>query len=323
MKRRTLLVLVTAVAAVGLLSDIGVAADFTPTIQFGISDAQVKGNPELEVKVAQDSGEEELDSVQITVPAGFTLATDGQLPDGTQIGSGTITIHAGPRCRNPAVPLSGPATVGVRIVEKDRTAAEVADGAVAIYVVDLQPVTTIPLKVKGSPGVGYTLSGNVPQNPDTCPPFTFAARFFKTAAGKPLLVNPTSGGAYTFRARFVGLEGSISEHQQTVTIYGSQQVACTGKPPTIVGSDGSDAIKGTKGSDVVQALGGDDVITTGSGDDRVCAGDGNDKVKAESGDDLLLGESGKDKLNAGPGKRDKCIGGAGKDTTKACELGKK
>lgn len=321
MRPRIVLTLVAGAAALALLSNAAGAIDFSPTIEFGLSDAQVNGNPEVGVTVSQETGEEELDLVQITVPAGFTLATDEQLPNGTQIGGGNITIDVGPRCRDPNVPLSGPAIVGVRILEQDRTPTEVADGVVAIYVVDLQPVTRIPLRVVGSPGTGYTLSGNVPQNPDTCPPFTFAATFFKTAAGAPIFLNPAAPGDYTFGARFVGLNGSVSEHQQTVTIYGAQQVACRGRAPTVVGSDGDDVIRGTSDDDVIQALGGDDVVKSRGGDDRVCSGQGDDKVSAGAADDLVLGKGGDDRLNGGPGRHDKCVGGAGQDRTRSCELG--
>jgi hypothetical protein len=265
--------------------------------------------------------EEELDLVEISIPAGFTLATDEQLPDGTQIGGGDITIHVGPRCRGTS-PLSAPGTVAVRILERDRTPTEVGEGVVAIYVVDLRPVTEIPLKVTGSPADGYTLSGNVPQNPDTCPPFTFQATFFKTAAGAPIILNPKASGKYTFKAKFVGLNGSISEHEQTVTIGGPQANACKGRPATLVGSEGDDVLTGTKGKDVVQALGGKDVVRSKGGNDRVCAGKDNDQVKAAGGNDVVLGEGGKDTLDGGPGSRDRCLGGAGKDRTKGCEAGR-
>lgn len=304
-----------------LLSEAAGAADFTPSIEFSLSEYTVGANPELGVEVAQDTDEEELDFVQITVPAGFILAADEQIPDGTQIGGGDISIHVGPRCRGLS-PLSAPANVDVRIVERDRTPGEVADGVVAIYVVDLRPVTEIPLMVKGSAATAYTLSGNVPQNPDTCPPFSFFARFFKTAAGVPVLLNPSAGGTYTFKARFVGLSGSISEREQTVTIGGPQTNSCKGKPVTILGSEGEDIITGTKGRDVVQALGGDDVISSGGGRDRVCAGRGDDTVKSGGGNDLALGEGGKDRINGGPGKRDKCVGGPGKDRLRKCEVRK-
>jgi hypothetical protein len=317
MTMRIPVALVAGALTLGLVAPNAAAADFTPTIKFSLSESTVGANPELLVDVAQDMGEEELDLVEITIPAGFTLATDEQIPNGTNIGSGTINIHVGPRCRGTG-PLSAPATTNVRIFEQDRTPTEVADGVVAIFVVDILGVTRITLKVKGSSATGYTLSGNVPPNQDTCPPFSFAARFFKQAAGKPVLLNPSSGGTYTFRARFVGLNGSVSESQQAITIAGSAG-RCKGRAATLVGTDADDTLTGTKGKDVVLAMGGNDTIRTKGGNDRICADKGNDKVAAGAGDDLLLGQGGNDALNGGPGD-DRCVGGAGRDRARACEV---
>jgi hypothetical protein len=316
MPRRGVVALVAAALTMGGVSSTA-AADFTPTITFRLSETGAGANPELAVEVAQDMGEEELDLVEIGIPAGFALATDEQIPNGTDIGSGTITIHAGPRCRGTG-PISVPATTNVRIIEQDRTPAEVADGVVAIFVVDILGVTRITLKVKGSRAAGYTLSGNVPPNQDTCPPFAFAARFFRQAAGTPVLLNPTTGGAYTFRARFVSLNGSVSESQQTVTIAGPSG-RCKGRAVTVQGTEGDDTLTGTKRKDVVLALGGNDVIRTKGGNDRICADKGNDKVAAGAGDDLLLGQAGNDLLNGGAGD-DRCVGGSGRDRPRGCEV---
>lgn len=227
MRRRAVPALIAGVVILGLVGEAAVAAEFSPTIEFGLSDKKSRANPALSVSVAQDDNEEELDFVEIRVPAGFTLARDEQIPDGTQIGSGQIVIHAGPGCRpgSPTPDATAPITVGVKILEKDRTPSEAGDGVVAIYVVDLSPVTTIPLKVRGSPRAGYTLAGTIPPNDNTCPPFSFFASFFQQAAGKPILINPPYGGQYTFGAKFVSLNGSISESQQVITIDGPSKAA--------------------------------------------------------------------------------------------------
>ena len=97
---------------------------------------------------------------------------------------------------------------------------------------------------------------------------------------------------------------------------------CKGRLVTQLGSQGNDRIAGTAGKDVVLALGGNDRINTRSGADRVCAGKGKDKPRGGGGNDLLLGEGGRDTLNGGAGKRDKCVGGPGKDTSRGCERGR-
>jgi hypothetical protein len=222
MRRRAAAALIAGVVTLGLVSEGAVAADFSPTIRFNLSHNKAKANPALTVNVAQDNNEEELDSVALGIPAGFTLATDAQLPDGTQIGSGQIIINAGPGCRPgaSAADAHGPVLVPVSIKERDRTPAEASDGVVLVIVVDLRPVTAIDLKVKGSPNTGYSMAGTVPPNDNTCPPFQFNASFAQQAAGTPILVNPTYGGQYTFTARFVGLQGSVSESKQVITIDG-------------------------------------------------------------------------------------------------------
>jgi hypothetical protein len=227
MRRRAAVAVIAGVVILGLVSEAAVAADFSPSIQFGLSNNKADANPSLGVSVAQDDDEEELDSVEIRVPAGFKLATDGQIPNGTRIGSGQININAGPGCRPgfPSTAAHGPILVPVNITEQDRTPAEASDGVIAVFVVDLRPVTTIPLKVRGSPDTGYTLGGTIPPNDNTCPPFQFNASFFQQAAGVPILVNPKFGGQYVFSAKFVGQQGSVSESQQVITIDGPSKAS--------------------------------------------------------------------------------------------------
>jgi streptogramin lyase len=96
---------------------------------------------------------------------------------------------------------------------------------------------------------------------------------------------------------------------------------CHGKPATITGTDGADALGGSPFADVIASLGGNDRVQASGGRDTVCAGGGNDRVAGGKGKDRLFGEGGKDNLNGGKGK-DKCVGGKGRDKGKGCEKGK-
>lgn len=217
--RRTGLLSITAIAvAVGLLSP-ATAADFSPTISFDLSTKKVKANPAVGVVVQQDQGEEELATVILRFPKGFKLAKDGQLQNREQLGEGRISIHAGPRC-NGQGPVSAPVVVPVNIVERNRTTREVADGVKAVYVVDLRPVTTIDLLVKGSAKKGWTLTGAIPANNFTCPPFTFDATIFDQAESSDtkIIRNPAAAGKYVLSATFVGISGSKSTTKKTVKI---------------------------------------------------------------------------------------------------------
>jgi hypothetical protein len=235
------LMLVTGAVMLGLVAEAG-AFDFSPVIDFTLGDKKANVNSTLRTVVKQDTGEEELKSVELRVPAGFNLAVDQQLTDGEILGAGSIVIDVGPRCRGLAG--SAPANIPVNIIERNRRASEIADDVQAVYVVDLRPVTTIDLLVKGSADKGWTLFGNVPPNDNTCPPFTFDATFRARAekSGVPILTNPQFGGAYEFTATFVGLQGGVSHHEQTVQIEGPSGGSGSGTQST-----GTKSCKGLKG----------------------------------------------------------------------------
>jgi hypothetical protein len=184
------------------------AADFSPTMQFGLSTTKVKANPELTIDVEQDADEEELDHVTLRVPKGFKLPKDEAIDNGDLLGSADLTIAAGPGCGSD-VPGTATASIPDRqIKEQDRTDQQADSGVVAVWVVDLQPVTSIVLEVTGSPKKGYTLAGNIPANQWTCPPLAFNGVIFdKTTTGQvPILINPKKPGTYTFSGSFKSQE---------------------------------------------------------------------------------------------------------------------
>lgn len=165
---------------------------FTPTVEFGLSDTKLGANPEISIKLAQDSGENEMGHVILCIPGGFNVPPDAKIEDGDQIGSADLAIDAGPRCAGQG-PVSGPATFpDRRIIERDRTDEQADQGVRAVWVVDLQPVTTIPLEVRGTKQTGFTAEGDIPANQFTCPPLTFDGTIFaKSMTGQvPILKNP-------------------------------------------------------------------------------------------------------------------------------------
>lgn len=195
------------------------AKEFTPTMSFGLNPAKVNANPELAIKVEQDAGEQELGHVILQVPKGFRLTGDAKIEDGTQLGAADLAIDAGPGCAGGAG--TAPATFPDRqIVERDRTDEEADRGVKAVWVVDLRPVTTIPLEVTGSPRAGWKLEGDIPSNPFTCPPLLFDGLIFaKTDGGVPIVKNPRKPGRYVFSGTFFSQESPAKKTiRQTLKI---------------------------------------------------------------------------------------------------------
>jgi hypothetical protein len=188
--------------ALGLSTGAASAIEFTPTVSFSLSKNKVKANPELMMKVEQDADEEELAHVTLSVPAGFKLPKDEQIEDGSQLGTAQVAIDVGPRCAGVG-PVSAPATFSDReLFEQDRTDEQADRGVVAVWVVDLQPVTTIPLELTGSVRRGWKLDGDIPANQFTCPPLLFESTVFDKVGDVPILINPREAGRYTFKALF-------------------------------------------------------------------------------------------------------------------------
>jgi hypothetical protein len=210
-----------ALLGVGLIAVAAVpaaGADFSPRTRFSLSAREVRANPTLKVVLRQEAGEEELARVTLKLPAGFSLPRDRAIVNGEAIGSGQIVIASGPGCAGAAG--TAPVEAPVRIVERDRTPAERARGVVAVWVVDLRPVTQVDLLVRGSASRGWRLSGEIPQNRLTCPPFQFRATIQrKSSVSKtPILRNPSVPGVYVFRAIYRSTEGSNDATSQRIRI---------------------------------------------------------------------------------------------------------
>jgi hypothetical protein len=183
--------------------------DFSPTIEFGLSDARVKANPQMNVKVVQEAGEEELSHVTLTIPKGFTLPGDEAIANNDQLGAGTININVGPGCRAdaPSDAVKAPVDLPVTLEEKDRTEEQAQSGVWAVWNLDVTAVQ-IELAVTGSSKTGWKLDGDIPPNDNTCPPFSFELNINSqsTTGGVPILVNPKKPGKKMFTATFTSAD---------------------------------------------------------------------------------------------------------------------
>jgi hypothetical protein len=193
------------------------AADFSPSLKFRLKPAKVKKNSALRIQVGQDNGEEELGHVTLRVPAGFKLPGDRAIEDGDQLGAADLAIDVGPRCAG-AGPVSAPAPFEDRpIVEQDRSDEQADRGVKAVWVVDLQPVTSIPLEVTGSARKGWKLDGDIPANQFTCPPLRFDGTIFKksTDGGVAITKNPRKPGKYVFKGKLYSQESPVTKTIKT------------------------------------------------------------------------------------------------------------
>lgn len=196
------LVAVSSLALLALTAGAALA-EYNPKLSFALSDTKAKGNPEINIKVSQEEGEEELGHVTLTIPKGFNIPADDAMENGDVIGSADLSIAAGPACRPDganAIPVALEVPFsGRQITEQDRTDDQADAGVHAVWVVDLQPVTTIPLEITGSIKKGWKLDGDIPANDNTCPPLNFDGTInAKSEGGVAVLTNPSKPGKYVF-----------------------------------------------------------------------------------------------------------------------------
>lgn len=199
-------------AVIGLVGAGSASAKFAPTFELEVSPTKVSANPTLTTKLRFAEDDEEIGLYTLFVPAGYTIATDAQVPDvparpgrpqGDLLGSGSVTIDAGPGC-NPSFPVKSARraiTIAAKIYERPVTDAEKRSGAVAAWVLDIEPLNRVRLLVKGSPARGYTVSGAPAPSDNTCNPLAVDLSINGvTEAGVKLLTNPAKPGPRTFRA---------------------------------------------------------------------------------------------------------------------------
>lgn len=220
--RRRLMPLALA-AGISLVTA-GVAhAQFTPQFSMEMSDTKVLGNPQIDLHLEFDADDEEIGNFILTIPKGFNVASDEQVPDkpptipgippnsfvpgasdGEVIGGGTITIEAGPACRpgpEGQIPVSGPVPLDATIYERARTDEEADAGVHAVWFLDLEPANRVRLIVRGTPATGWTVEGAPTPSDNTCNPLTVDLTInSKSESGVPLITNPAKPGKATFTA---------------------------------------------------------------------------------------------------------------------------
>lgn len=196
-------------------------ADFSPVFKLSLSDTKINGNPQLTFHLEFDRDDEEIGLFTGRLPRGFKIAADDAIANDEVIGSGQVTIAAGPGChpQNPTGEPRGPVTIPAEFVEKDRTDDEVDAGVHAVWFLNLEPLNRVRLLVKGSPSTGWEISGAPSPSDGTCNPLTADLNIFpKSEAGVPIVTNPPRATRKKFTATITSQDSpAIANFVQYIT----------------------------------------------------------------------------------------------------------
>ncbi|MFN2525244.1 MAG: hypothetical protein ABR505_03125 [Actinomycetota bacterium] len=200
----------------------GVArADFTPVFSLELSDTKVLAHPQLDFHLEFDADDEEIGDFKATLPKGYYIASDDEIPDeacdpvgnrqlpsplrsettcGETIGEGVIDIAAGPGCRmGSGSPGSVPISIDATFYEAPRTDEEADSGVHAVWFLDIEPANRVRLLIRGDIKTGWTIQGAPTPSDNTCNPLTVDLSIFaESESGVPILTNPKKPGTKTW-----------------------------------------------------------------------------------------------------------------------------
>ncbi|MFN2588055.1 MAG: hypothetical protein ABR613_08055 [Actinomycetota bacterium] len=195
----------------------GVAyADFSPAFDLTLSDTKINANPNFDIHLEFDENDEEIRNFKMTIPKGYVIAGDEDVPEepfipgrqersGADIGGGTVTIAAGPDCRpgpEGGIPVKQNVTIQAEIYERSRTEEEADAGVHAVWFLDLEPANRVRLLVTGSPLTGWVVEGAPTPSDNTCNPLVVDLTIEgKTPDGVPVITNPAKPGKAKFTAQ--------------------------------------------------------------------------------------------------------------------------
>jgi Ca2+-binding RTX toxin-like protein len=161
---------------------------------------------------------------------------------------------------------------------------------------------------------------------DTNGPHTALIGWGDTTSNSGIVTDPAGGDPGTVLGLHTYSNTTFGNKTVKVTVTNASAVpasdtlvanvkkpSCSGKPATIVGTNGPDIIDGTAGDDVIVGLDGGDLLRGLDANDTICGGLGNDLVLGGIGADTLLGDVGNDVVDGGDGDDPLINGVAGND----------
>jgi hypothetical protein len=228
---KKLLVLAMALLVPASLLAPTAGAAFAPKFTVELSDTKVLGNPAMTFHLEFANDDEEIGNFIGYLPKGFDIAGDEAIPTvadpagretGEVIGSGTISIAAGPGCHPafPAKEAKGIIQIPATFYERARTDAEADSGVHAIWYLDLEPLNRVKLLVTGSKATGWKIEGAPTPSDATCNALTADLTINATSeSGVKIITNAKKAKGYKFMADIVSQDSpSIAHFEQLITL---------------------------------------------------------------------------------------------------------
>ncbi|HEX2240901.1 MAG TPA: hypothetical protein VHJ82_07165 [Actinomycetota bacterium] len=235
---------VSIVLVMGLVFSMmgGVArADFTPNFSMELSDTKVLGHPQIDFHLEFDAEDEEIGNFKATLPKGYYIASDEEIPDeacdlagnqqlpnrsentcGETIGSGVIDIAVGPGCRigGSGSPGSTQLNIDATFYEVPRTDEEADSGVHAVWFLDIEPANRVRLLIRGDIKTGWTIEGAPTPSDATCNPLTVDLTInSESESGVPILTNPKKAGTKNWMADIQSQDSpTIAHFEVPITI---------------------------------------------------------------------------------------------------------
>jgi hypothetical protein len=183
---------------------------FDPSYQIdaNLGDPLPGGNPDITRRIAIQPGNHVPGYETVTVPAGFDITRDRDVPDGDQVGEGTVVIDMD--CDGDIDSFSFTLLEAGTDEPDEKTNWQTAG----------MPFTLL-MTVSGSRQSGHTIEGLLFHGllgPTFCAPAAYEVRHWGTSSsGAPVWIGPDAAGDYTITATYISAPLTFpSEHEVTL-----------------------------------------------------------------------------------------------------------
>lgn len=172
------------------------AATFNPTLSGSVSTIALGTKPNLTLTLSQPDGDELVDRVNFTIPAGFNVAAGADFAQDATLGTGSFTAIIG------GIQTTVPVTIRNDLnLQTHKAFWKFEFGS--------PPVVTLDSFVDGSQATGHTFSIIRKFLFPVSTPASLTFTINGVIGGTSLLTNPTIGGEYTFSVLATAPSGTV------------------------------------------------------------------------------------------------------------------